>query len=122
MAAMPADPRSWPDWLGASADRAAASDSADALRGDGEILHWHTTDEPASDSSGDWLMERRSSGARWQHRGNAADVTINGPARSLLLILTRRLPATDGPTHGVTIEGDVDLVRHWVAHTAHVAG
>jgi len=50
-----------------------------------------------------------------------ADVTVHGPAGSLLLILTRRLPLTDAHAHDVTIEGDVDLVRHWVEHTAHVA-
>ena len=48
-------------------------------------------------------------------------MTINGPAKSLLLILTRRLPLTDGQAHNVTIDGDVDLVRHWVQHTAHEA-
>ena len=203
MAAMPADPQSWPDWLGESAGRAAAaasdaaleapvfnaagdertggqfwlhsllneavihgfdaaaaaagsaaaaadtydidadvaaelvtnhlamltsptwaaqrSDSANALRGTGETLHWHATDESTLDTSGDWFIERQPDGASWQHRNDTADVTIHGPARSLLLILTRRLPPTDGQAHNVTIEGDVDLVRHWVQHTAHVA-
>ena len=141
MATMPADAQSWPDWLGASAGRAAAaasdaaleapvfnaagdertggqfwlhsllneavihgfdaaaaaagsaaaaadtydidadvaaelitnhlamltsptwaarrSDSADALRGNGETLHWHATDESPSTSSGDWFIERQ---------------------------------------------------------------
>ena len=201
MAAMPADPQSWPDWLGESAGRAAAaasdaalaapvfnaaadertggqfwlhslvneavihgfdaaaaaagsaaaaadsydidadvaaelitnhlamltsptwaarrSDSADTLRGNGETLHWHATD--GSNLDGNWLIERRPGGASWQHRNDPADVTIQGPAGSLLLILTRRLPLTDGHAANVTIEGDVDLVRHWVEHTAHVA-
>ena len=98
---------------------ARRSDSADALRGNGETLHWHATD--GSNLDGDWLIERRPGGASWQHRNDPADVTIQGPAGSLLLILTRRLPLTDGQAANVTIEGDVDLVRHWVEHTAHVA-
>ena len=100
---------------------AQRSDSADALRGNGETLHWHATDGSALDTSGDWLIERKPGGASWQHRSDTADVTIHGPARSLLLILTRRLPPTDGQAHDVTIEGDVDLVRHWVQRSAHVA-
>ena len=202
MATMPADPQSWPDWLGESADRAAAaasdaaleapvfnaagdqrtggqfwlhsllneavihgfdaaaaaagsaaaaadsydidadvaaelvtnhlamltsptwaaqrSDSADALRGNGETLHWHATDESTRDLSGDWFIERQPDGASWQHRDATADVTIRGPASSLLLILTRRLALDDRPDD-VTIEGDLDLVRHWVQRSAHVA-
>jgi mycothiol maleylpyruvate isomerase-like protein/MDMPI-like protein len=100
---------------------AQRTESADALRGNGETLRWHATDESALDTSGDWFIEREPGGATWQHRNDTADVTVHGPARSLLLILTRRLPPTDGQAHNVTIEGDVDLVRHWVQHTAHVA-
>ena len=204
MASMPADPQSWPDWLGESGGRAAAaasdaalaapvfnaagdertggqfwllsllneavihgfdgaaaaagsaaaaagtydidadvaaelitnhlamltsptwaarrSESADALRGNGQTLHWHATDGSNLEMSGDWLIERQPGGATWQHRNDPADVTVQGPAGSLLLILTRRLPVPDGQAQGVTIDGDVDLVRHWVEHTAHVAG
>jgi hypothetical protein len=100
---------------------AQRSDSADALRGNGETLHWQATDESNLGTSGDWFIERQPGGASWQHGNDTADVTIRGPAGSLLLILTRRLPLTDGQAHGVTIEGDVELVRHWVLHTAHVA-
>jgi hypothetical protein len=100
---------------------ARRADSADALRGNGQTLHWHATDGSTLDASGDWFVERRPGGASWQHGTGRADVTIHGPARSLLLVLTRRLPPTGGPTDDVTVEGDVDLVRHWVQHTAHVA-
>lgn len=100
---------------------AQRSDSAEALRGNGETLHWHATDETSLAASGDWFIERQPDGAKWQHRNDTADVTVSGPARSLLLILTRRLPPTDGQADSVTIDGNVDLVRHWVQHTAHVA-
>ncbi|HEX2130401.1 MAG TPA: maleylpyruvate isomerase family mycothiol-dependent enzyme [Actinophytocola sp.] len=93
-------------------------DSATAIRGTSETLHWHATDEPSLGMAGEWLIERRPDGASWQHGHGTADVTVHGPAKSLLLVLTRRLPLTD---EHLTIEGDVDLVRHWLQHTAHVA-
>jgi hypothetical protein len=97
------------------------SESADALRGDGQTLLWHATDLSTTDGTGDWLIERQPDGARWDLRTAPADVTINGPARTLLLVLTRRIELTDQQAPGVTIEGDSDLVRHWVEHSAHVA-
>jgi uncharacterized protein (TIGR03083 family) len=96
-------------------------ESADALRGNGETLHWHATDESLLDTSGDWFIERQPGGARWQHRSDPADVTISGPAGLLLLILTRRLPLLDGQSDAVIIDGKVELARHWLKHTAHVA-
>lgn len=202
MAAMPADPRTWPDWLAESSSRAAAAvsdaaleapvfnaagdertgawfwlrsmlneavihgfdataaragtttgadesydidaavaaelvtnhlamlasptwayqrpESANALRGNGETLHWHAADDDLG-TSGEWFIERHPVGATWQHRHGAADVTVHGPARSLLLVLTRRLPLADG-RGTVRVDGDVDLARHWLDHSAHVAG
>jgi hypothetical protein len=49
-------------------------------------------------------------------------VTVTGPARSLLLTLTRRLPLTDRRATGISIDGDTDLARHWLTNTAHVSG
>jgi uncharacterized protein (TIGR03083 family) len=96
-------------------------DSATAVRGTGETLHWHATDEPSLGDSGEWHIERHPDGARWQPRHGEADVTVRGPAKSLLLVLTRRLPLTGEQAGPVTIDGDVDLARHWLQHTAHVA-
>ena len=100
---------------------AQRSDSADALRGNGETLRWHATDVSDLETSGDWFVERQPDGAQWQHRNDTADVTVSGPAGSLLLIVTRRLSLTEGQADAVTIDGDVDLVRHWLQSTAHVA-
>jgi MDMPI C-terminal domain/Mycothiol maleylpyruvate isomerase N-terminal domain len=95
-------------------------ESATALRGNGETLHWHATDDDLG-ASGEWFVERRPEGVTWQHHHGPADVTVHGPARSLLLVLTRRLPLADG--YGdVRVDGDVDLARHWLDHSAHVAG
>jgi len=48
-------------------------------------------------------------------------VTVTGPARSLLLTLTRRLPLTDREAANISIDGDTDLVQHWLDNTAHVS-
>lgn len=96
------------------------SESAHALRGTGQTLRWLATD--TANGAGAWFVERRSDGATWRPATAPADVTVSGPARSLLLTLTRRLPLTDPAATGITIDGDADLVRHWIDNTAHVAG
>jgi hypothetical protein len=49
-------------------------------------------------------------------------VTVTGPAQSLLLILTRRLPLTEGDATNISVDSDTDLVQHWIDNTAHVSG
>ncbi|WP_250035340.1 maleylpyruvate isomerase family mycothiol-dependent enzyme [Paractinoplanes maris] len=92
-------------------------ESAHALRGTGQTLQWR-----AGDDAGAWFVERRPDGAIWQPGSRPADVTVTGPASSLLLTLTRRLPLTGHDATGISVEGDTALVQHWLDHTAHVAG
>ena len=94
-------------------------ESADALRGAGETLHWHATDGGLG-GAGDWFVERRPAGATWQPRSGVADVSVSGPAASLLLVLTRRRRLGDEADR-VSVEGDPDLVRHWIESSAHIA-
>ena len=93
--------------------------SADALRGTGQTLQWLATD--TADGTGAWFVERRPEGAAWQPANRQADVTVTGPAGSLLLTLTRRIPLTGHDTTGVTVDGDTDLARHWLDNTAHAS-
>ena len=65
---------------------AMVPESAEALRGSGQTLHLHAGD------AGDWFIERGPDGATWRHGDGDADVTVSGPATSLLLVLTRRRP------------------------------
>jgi uncharacterized protein (TIGR03083 family) len=95
----------------------ARPESSQAIRGTGETLQWQATDTPAA-----WFVERRPDGATWQLTKQQADVTVTGPAQSLLLTLTRRIPFTDRATANVTVEGDLTLAQHWLDQTAHVAG
>ena len=70
---------------------------------------------------GAWFIERRPDGATWQPATQQADVTVTGPARSLLLTLTRRLPLTDREATNINVDGDTDLAQHWLDSTAHVS-
>ncbi|MFF5289760.1 maleylpyruvate isomerase family mycothiol-dependent enzyme [Paractinoplanes globisporus] len=91
------------------------SESAHAIRGTGQTLQWLATD-----TAGAWFVERRPDGATWQPKTQPADVTVTGPARSLLLTLTRRLPLTEATD--ITVDGEAVLAQHWIDHTAHVSG
>ncbi|WP_285104924.1 maleylpyruvate isomerase family mycothiol-dependent enzyme [Promicromonospora sp. MEB111] len=93
--------------------------SAHAIRGTGQTLQWLATD--TADGAGAWFVERRPDGAAWRAGTGRADVTVTGTAGSLLLTLTRRIPLTDVETTGVRVDGDADLVRHWLENTAHIA-
>ena len=92
-------------------------ESANAIRGTGQTLQWQATD--ASDA---WFIERQPDNVTWQPTSRPADVTVTGPTRSLLLLMTRRHPLTTDDNSGVTITGDNDLVQHWLDNTAHVSG
>ncbi|MDX6284016.1 MAG: hypothetical protein QOH03_5087 [Kribbellaceae bacterium] len=93
-------------------------ESAHALRGTGQTLQWVATD--AEGDQGSWFVERHPDGATWQPGTHQADVTLTGPAGTLLQIMTRRLPLTDHETAGITIAGNTDLAQHWLDSTAHV--
>ncbi|MDQ6642012.1 MAG: maleylpyruvate isomerase family mycothiol-dependent enzyme [Actinomycetota bacterium] len=96
------------------------SESAHAIRGTGQTLQWRATD--TADDAGAWFVERRPDGATWRPADQQADVTVTGPARSLLLTLTRRLPLTDREATNISVDGDTDLAEHWLDNTAHVSG
>jgi hypothetical protein len=95
------------------------SESAHAIRGTGQTLQWLATD--TADGAGAWFVERKPDGVTWRPGAQPADVTVTGPAGALLLTLTRRLPLAASDAVGVSIEGDSDLVRHWLDNTAHIA-
>ncbi len=95
------------------------SESAHEIRGTGQTLQWLATD--ATDDAGAWFVEQRPDGATWQPGTQPADVTVTGPAQSLLLVLTRRLPLADREAN-VSVDGDSDLAQDWIDNTAHVSG
>jgi len=96
---------------GGTADPAGTQ--ASDLRGDGQSLHFHATD-PGLSGAGEWLVTRTPSGVTVVRGHGKADVAVRGPAASLLLILTRRLPPSDP---AIEILGEQELLTHWLQHT-----
>jgi len=104
------------EWLGIlAAGTEGTTDVAwsEDLRGDGQTLHFHTTDD-GLDGTGEWLTRRTPSGITVEPGHAKADVAVRGPAVSLLLVLTRRLPPSDP---AIEILGDRALFGHWLDHT-----
>ncbi|MDR7382117.1 maleylpyruvate isomerase family mycothiol-dependent enzyme [Promicromonospora iranensis] len=94
-------------------------ESAQAIRGTGQTLRWVATDTTRDETAR--FVERRPDGATWRPGTRQADVTVTGPAGTLLLVLTRRLPLPNGAATDITVDGEAGLVQHWLDNTAHVA-
>jgi uncharacterized protein (TIGR03083 family) len=94
-------------------------ESAHAIRGTGQTLQWLATD--TAEGAGAWFVERRPEGATWQPGTGQAEVTVTGPAQSLLLMLTRRLPLSGRETIDISVDGDTGLAQHWLDNTAHAS-
>lgn len=82
------------------------------LRGTGQALLFQATDEGLGEN-GTWLARRAPSGVEWTWGTGPADVTVRGPARDLMLVLTRRVPAGNQ----LEIEGDSALLTHWLENS-----
>jgi hypothetical protein len=61
-----------------------------------------------------WTVLGSPSGVQWRGRPTSADLTLSGPATSLLLALLRRRSAEDT---GISMQGDTALWRSWLALT-----
>jgi uncharacterized protein (TIGR03083 family) len=103
------------EWLTRIAANTVGTTNAAAqeLRGDGQSLHFHATD-PGLSGTGEWLVTRTPSAITVARGHGKADVAVRGPAASLLLILTRRLPPTDSAAE---VLGEQALLAHWLQHT-----
>ncbi len=79
------------------------------LSGTGQTLHVHTTDPGAA---GEWLVTLGPGRVVVEEGHAKADVAVRGPAASVLLVLTRRLPPS-----AVEVLGDAKLLDFWLEHT-----
>ena len=86
---------------------------AQELPGDDQSLHFHATD-PGLSGTGEWLVTRTTSGVGTARGHGKADIAVRGPAASLLLVLTRRLPPADP---AIEIFAEQALLTHWLEHT-----
>jgi uncharacterized protein (TIGR03083 family) len=78
----------------------------------GRSLHVHATGGP--DGAGEWLVSHEAAGVVARPGHGTADVALTGPAREVLLVLSRRLPPGDP---AVTVHGDAALLGQWLAGT-----
>jgi uncharacterized protein (TIGR03083 family) len=83
------------------------------LRGEGQILHLHSTD-PGLGEAGEWIVRRTPSGPVWEHGHTKGDVAVRGPVVHLLLVLMRRVPPAEAP---IDVLGNAGVLEHWLAHT-----
>ncbi len=100
------------DWLDTLTSRGYwehRADFAEAMRGDGQTLHFHATD-----ASGEWLARREPDEVVLERTHSEADVELRGPASDLLLVLSRRRPLATAPT--LEIQGDQSLLDRWIDH------
>ncbi|MEV4622735.1 maleylpyruvate isomerase family mycothiol-dependent enzyme [Asanoa sp. NPDC049573] len=106
------------DWLANMTSRGYWENRAgfaDAIRGDGQTLHFHATD-----AAGEWVARREPDKVVLERTHTKADVAVRGPAADLLLVLSRRRSLDATPT--LDLHGDRALLRHWIEHMDWVAG
>ena len=100
------------DWLDTMTSRGYwenRPDFAEAMRGDGQTLHFHATD-----ASGEWLARREPDQVVLEHAHSKADVAVRGPATDLLLVLSRRRPLNEAPR--LEVHGDRAMFDLWLEH------
>ncbi|UBU08509.1 maleylpyruvate isomerase family mycothiol-dependent enzyme [Nonomuraea gerenzanensis] len=106
------------DWLATMTSRGYWENRpgfADAMRGDGQSLHFHATDAP-----GEWVARREPDRVALERTHDKADVAVRGPAAELLLVVSRRRPLDEAPT--LEVQGDRALLDHWITHMDWVTG
>ncbi|MFJ9518119.1 maleylpyruvate isomerase N-terminal domain-containing protein [Kitasatospora sp. NPDC101801] len=106
-------------WLAALSDPATVpfyDPKVTNLRGAGETLLFRATDAPP-DAPSAWLVTRTPDGPRAETdpvaTAGSADVVVTGGCADLVLLLKRRLPATDP---AITVTGESALLTHWLAN------
>lgn len=103
------------EWLGALSSPQAVEFRPEfaQLRGNGQILHVHSTD-PGLGEAGEWIVRRTPSGPIWEHGHAKGDVAVRGAVVDLLLVLLRRVPPEQAP---IEVLGDAAVFAHWLEHT-----
>ncbi|HEY2203923.1 MAG TPA: maleylpyruvate isomerase family mycothiol-dependent enzyme [Pseudonocardia sp.] len=92
--------------------RGGRPDLVETMRGDGQRLHLHSTDDGLGEA-GEWLIRRGPDGASWEHGHEKGDVAVRGTATDLLLVLVGRIGPDD---ERLQVFGDAALLEHWVRH------
>ncbi len=121
----PSDSALWHDWLDTMTSRGYwenVAGFAEAMSGTGQTFRFR-----ASDTDGDWIARREEDrivlahgpGATAESAGPGADVTVEGPAVELMLVISRRRPLASA--RSLVVDGDRALIEHWIDHMDWVA-
>lgn len=106
------------DWLANMASSGWAANVpgfTEAMRGDGQTIAW-----VADDADQAWLLRRTDAPLVLSHDRGEADVTIRGPARELLQVVSRRRPL--GDVQSCTIVGERSELVHLIDNMNWVGG
>jgi uncharacterized protein (TIGR03083 family) len=76
---------------------------------DGQSLHLHAAD------GGEWTLHNDGETLQLAQQHQKSTVAVRGDATSLLLAMTRRIPADDPR---ITVFGEADVWRNWLDHTS----
>ncbi|MDH6198472.1 uncharacterized protein (TIGR03083 family) [Mycobacterium frederiksbergense] len=79
----------------------------------GASMHLHATDDGLG-PTGEWTVAHEEDGLEWSHSHGKGSVALRGPARNLLLALTRRRTAAD---LGLEVFGDTEIWDTWLDRT-----
>ncbi|MGV0790619.1 maleylpyruvate isomerase family mycothiol-dependent enzyme [Mycolicibacterium sp. XJ1819] len=79
----------------------------------GRTLHLHATDAGLG-PTGEWTIANDRNGVGWTHEHGKADVALRGPAKDLLLAITRRRRVADD---SIEVFGDTAVWDAWLEHT-----
>jgi uncharacterized protein (TIGR03083 family) len=84
--------------------------AAQAIRGEGETIHFHCTDRDV-----EWTVELTPDGVAFRREHAKGDAAVRGPSSAILLLVWNRIGA-DNPE--LEVFGDRDLVDRWRRLTA----
>ncbi len=70
-------------------------------------------DESWGETAEGWFVDLTGTVNAWRRGGGPAAVTVRAPLRELLLMVYRRRTPD-----GMTVEGDTNLLHHWLNHVA----
>jgi len=101
------------EWLGFLAAPGEGEDRPSLGALHGKVLHLHVTDEGVA--GGEWMIRPGPDGVMVEPGHGKGDVAVRGPASDLLLVLMRRLPASDP---AVQVLGDAAVLDALLAETA----
>jgi uncharacterized protein (TIGR03083 family) len=79
----------------------------------GQTMHLHATDDGLG-PTGEWTVVHDEDGVWWSHNHGKGSVSLRGPARDLLMAITRRRTATD---LGIEVFGDTAVWDGWLERT-----